>query len=207
MTTNDKQKLNLLLRSCVFTFIIFIINVIGAASAFAQFSGGAHDGREEATIGGDIYTGGSQSGSTSATSGVTGSLSHGDATHLSFVTSPSSSKAIVTFSRQPVVAVLDANNNIVSSDNSTQVTVAIMSNPGNGGLRGTTAVRVVNGVATFTDLQINKGGELYNLRADAAGLTGAISATFDIFPGTGPKLAAVWDEDANSGAGGHVGEY
>ncbi|MBF0486098.1 MAG: hypothetical protein HQL16_06260 [Candidatus Omnitrophica bacterium] len=72
---------------CALTFILFIIiNVYCAFTAtlsFAQYAGGSDSGSAETTIGSDIFTGGSQSGSGSATTGSAGSLSHGDATHIS----------------------------------------------------------------------------------------------------------------------------
>ena len=54
------------------------------------------------------------------------------------------------------VAVEDSSGNVVTSDTSI-VTVAIGSNPGNGTLSGTLTV-AVSGVATFTSLSINKSG-------------------------------------------------
>ena len=51
-----------------------------------------------------------------------------------------------------------------------------------GTLSGTTIVTAVNGVATFSDLSIDKAGNGYTLVAAASGLTGATSTTFNITP-------------------------
>ncbi len=50
---------------------------------------------------------------------------------------------------------LDAYGNLVSSDNTHQVTVALGTNPGGGTLGGTTTATVSGGVATFSNLSIN----------------------------------------------------
>ena len=144
------------LRRCVSAIISLIaVNIFTATFAFAQYAGGPSTGTADTTIGSDIFMGGAQGGSSSATSGSAANLSHGDATHVAFIVSPSSTKHINKFDRQPIVALLDANNNIVTSDNATQVTIAILNNPGAATLEGTTIVTVVNGLAKFQDLQIS----------------------------------------------------
>ncbi|MBF0571356.1 MAG: hypothetical protein HQL12_05740, partial [Candidatus Omnitrophica bacterium] len=92
----------------------------------------------------------------------------------------------------------DAYGNVVANDNTDQVTLTILSNPGNGQLMGTTTVTVVNGLAQFTNLAINAAGQLYSLQATSGSLTSATSATFNINPGTGPKAAAIWDNTAKA---------
>lgn len=62
-----------------------------------------------------------------------------------------SATAGVPFSPQPVIELRDSFNNLVASDNSTQVTAARVT--GTGTLGGTTTLTAVNGVVTFTDLQ------------------------------------------------------
>jgi len=47
----------------------------------------------------------------------------------------------------------------------------------------------VNGVATFSNLRIDKAGTGYTLAASAGGLTGATSTAFDIAPGAATQLA------------------
>ena len=53
------------------------------------------------------------------------------------------------------LAVEDANGNIETSDNATQVSLAFGKNPGGGVLSGGSAVTVVSGIATFWALSIN----------------------------------------------------
>lgn len=55
---------------------------------------------------------------------------------------------------QPIVRILDANSNTVTSDSSTTVTASIVSGAG-GTLGGTTTVTAVNGVATFGGLTLS----------------------------------------------------
>src|SRR5262249_32318004 len=69
--------------------------------------------------------------------------------------------------------------NVVTTDTSS-VTVAIGTNPGGGTLSGTTTVAAVAGVATFSNLSINKSGVGYTLTAADGSLTGATSNPFTI---------------------------
>lgn len=68
------------------------------------------------------------------------------------------------------------------------VTVAIGTNPGGGTLSGTKTVTATNGVATFSDLNINAGGTGYTLTASTSGLTDGTSAAFTITPGAASTL-------------------
>ncbi|HVZ50283.1 MAG TPA: PxKF domain-containing protein [Gemmatimonadaceae bacterium] len=78
----------------------------------------------------------------------------------------------VPFTTQPVVAILDANGNIVSNA-TTPVTVSVAS--GSGTLLGTTTVNAVNGIATFTNLAIAGVGST-SLSFSAGALPAASSA-------------------------------
>ena len=60
------------------------------------------------------------------------------------------------------------------------VSVAIGTNPVAGNLGGTTSVLLVNGVARFADLTIDKAGSGYTLTAQAQGAASATSTAFDI---------------------------
>src|SRR2546430_13169341 len=66
------------------------------------------------------------------------------------------------------------------------VTVAIGTNPGSGTLAGTATVAASAGVASFTNLSINKVGTGYTLTATGAG--SATSAAFNITAGTATAL-------------------
>lgn len=117
--------------------------------------------------------------------GVTGIASTGfkitpaTATHLVFSQQPASGVAGVAV---PVtVQALDAFDN-VDTAYTANVDVSIGNNPGSGTLQGTTPKAAVHGVATFTDLSINKSGTGYTLHTTSGTLTDATSAAFDIDP-------------------------
>ena len=78
--------------------------------------------------------------------------------------------------------------------------MAIGTNPGGGTLSGTTTVAAVAGVATFSNLSIDKVGNGYTLTASAAGLTGATSTTLQHHAGRRDKLAFTV-QPTNTGAG------
>src|SRR5256885_13567323 len=77
------------------------------------------------------------------------------------------------------VAVQDAQGNTVTTA-TTNISVAIGTNPASGTLAGTKTVAAVNGVATFSTLSLNVVGTGYTLTASATGLTGATSSAFNI---------------------------
>src|SRR5207248_9858089 len=103
------------------------------------------------------------------------------------------------FATQPVVAVQDAGGNTITSDNSDQVVLAIGANPGSGTLSGTAAVTVVNGVATFSGLSINKAGTGYTLTAATTGLSGATSNIFNITVGAAVKVGFTTNPSNSTG--------
>jgi hypothetical protein len=82
-----------------------------------------------------------------------------------------------------VVEVRDSGGNLVASDTST-VTISIQSNPGTSTLSGTASVAAVGGVATFSNLSLNKSGSGYTLRATDSNIavSTATSNAFNIVP-------------------------
>ncbi len=60
------------------------------------------------------------------------------------------------------------------------VTVALAANPAGARLTGGLEVNAANGVATFSDLSVDKVGRGYTLRATTSGAAGATSDPFDI---------------------------
>ncbi|PYO97986.1 MAG: hypothetical protein DMD61_11110, partial [Gemmatimonadetes bacterium] len=84
------------------------------------------------------------------------------------------------------VTALDANNN--TADFTGNVTLAIGTNPGSGTLSGTSTVAAVGGVATFSNLSIDKAGSGYTLDATSNGLAGAGSDGFDITAAAATQL-------------------
>src|SRR5690349_21906089 len=139
----------------------------------------------------------SQSGSTwvmqivafRVASGVTGPPAK-----LAFVQGPSSTAAGGTITPAVTVAVEDASGNVETSDNATQVSLAIGTNPAGGTLSGGSAVTVASGIATFPGLSIDTAGTGYTLTASSTpSYTAATSPAFTISAGVGPpaKLAFV----------------
>ncbi|HEV8062993.1 MAG TPA: hypothetical protein VGP68_24140, partial [Gemmataceae bacterium] len=151
-----------------------------------------------------LETAGSQSISVADTSD---SFDSGSA---SVTVSPASPSKLV-FSQEPsnvvegvdifpavVIQVDDTYNNLITTDNTDQVTVAIGTNPSGGALSGTTMVTVSGGMATFSTLSINLPGSGYTLSATAPFLTSAISASFQVTTVPGPTLIDGFEtNDAN----------
>ena len=100
---------------------------------------------------------------------------------LFVATQPSGAAPSVAFATQPVVQVR-SNGVTDAADNTTVVTVAIVSGTGAAGaaLTGTTTATAVAGVATFTNLGINMAGTGYQLRFTATNVSEATSSTFAI---------------------------
>src|SRR6185437_4543848 len=106
------------------------------------------------------------------------------AANLNFVVQPSSATATVAIAPAIQVEVRDAFNNRVTTATN-QITLAIGTNPASGVLSGTvTNVSPASGVATFSDVSINKAGPGYTLSATSTGLTTATSSTFNITAGS-----------------------
>jgi hypothetical protein len=91
------------------------------------------------------------------------------------------------------VQLLDAANNVVTSDSSSKVTLTIANNPGAGALAGGGQVTLAYGVATFSGPSIDKVGAGYTLSAASSlsGVTSATSNAFNITPGGGTHLVFV----------------
>src|SRR5947199_184640 len=122
------------------------------------------------------------------------------AAKLVFTVQPSNAAAGAAITPAVQVAVQDAQGNTVTTA-TTSITVAIGTNPASGTLSGTTTVAAVNGVATFSNLSINKTGTGYTLTASATGLTGATSSAFNIGVGAAAKLGfTVQPSNAAAGA-------
>jgi MYXO-CTERM domain-containing protein len=106
---------------------------------------------------------------------------------LTFTVQPGSARAGAVISPAVRVAVVDGSGNLIASATDS-ITVAVGNNPRNGTLSGTKTVAALNGVATFSDLSINRNGQGYTLQASSGSLSAVSSAAFDITPGNSPKL-------------------
>ncbi|PYO45106.1 MAG: hemagglutinin, partial [Gemmatimonadetes bacterium] len=111
----------------------------------------------------------------------------GTATQLVYSTEPSPTVAGHQISPAVKVRAVDALGNLVSGFTGS-VSVALGSDPGGSTLSGTTPVAAVGGVATFSDLSLNKTGTGYTLAASASGFAPVTSTAFDITPGTATQL-------------------
>ena len=112
----------------------------------------------------------------------------GTPVQLTFVTEASDVTAGAAITPALQVAIRDASSNLVTSATDA-VTVELASNPGGGTLMGTTTVNAVGGVATFSDLSIDKVGSGLSLRATSGNLQSATTASFVVSPGAPAALA------------------
>ncbi|MCC6430794.1 MAG: Ig-like domain-containing protein, partial [Gemmatimonadaceae bacterium] len=117
----------------------------------------------------------------------------GVATQLALTTAPSGAVSGEVFAVQPVIAIHDANGNVVASSAPVTVTIAT----GTGVLAGTTTINAANGVATFTNLQLTGIGA-YTLRFASAGLTSATTSTLNVTAGVPTQLAITTQPDGSS---------
>jgi hypothetical protein len=101
------------------------------------------------------------------------------ATRLAFIRQPNEDKVGSKLSPAPQVAAQD-DAGVTDSTFTGTVSVALVANPSGGTLSGPTTVAVVNGVATFSDVSIDKEGSDYTLQVTTSGLTGATSVPFSI---------------------------
>jgi hypothetical protein len=124
------------------------------------------------------------SGATSVTSAPFTVTGPGTGNHLTFTTQPGGGTAGGAWAQQPVVAVQNASNATVTTDNTTVVTLAIGTNPGGGTLTctGGNSRTVAAGVASFSGCSISAAAaSAYTLVASAnSGATAATSAGFTI---------------------------
>ncbi|HXV91427.1 MAG TPA: hypothetical protein VD707_08660 [Gemmatimonadales bacterium] len=157
---------------------------VGAAAGVAIFSGLSID---KAGTGYTLRA--TTSGLAQATS-VSFDITSSSATQLAFMVQPTNEAAGATITPAIQVTARDAGGNI-ATDYISNVTLTITGGTGTPGatLSGTRTVAAVAGVATYSTLSIDRSGTGYTLTATASGLTGAVSATFNITPGSATVLA------------------
>lgn len=112
----------------------------------------------------------------------------GPPTRLVFSVQPSNGSAGQAISPAIQVAVQDNNGNTIPNATNA-VTLNLLDNPGGSTLSGTVTRNAVDGVATFNDISLDKVGNGYTVQAGSTGLTGAVSAPFNIAAGTPARLA------------------
>jgi len=134
------------------------------------------------------YTLSAAQGALMGTTSSSFNITSGIASKLTFNVQPSNTVAGAAIAPAVTVQVQDTYGNVVTT-NTSNVTIAIGTNPGAGTLSGTTTVAAVAGVATFSNLSINKSGVGYTLSAAQGALTGATSSSFNISAGAAAQLA------------------
>lgn len=100
-------------------------------------------------------------------------------TRLAFTTQPVNWKINTAFSPSIVVAARDSFGNLITSYTGS-VTLAFLTNPNGGTLSGTLTVDAVAGVATFSNVKIDRVGGGYKLRATASLMKPVTSSVFKI---------------------------
>jgi len=115
----------------------------------------------------------------------------GVANSLVFTAQPSGGTAGSPWTTQPAVTLLDAYGN-TATGSAAAITLAVASGTPASGvpgtLGGTKTVDVVNGVATFSGLSIDKSGIGYKLTATSEGVTATNSTAFTVTPGAATAL-------------------
>ena len=118
---------------------------------------------------------------------------------VGFIAHPTSTPTATAIAPPIQVSVQDSLGNTNTNATNT-ISLAISNNPGGAVLGGTLSAAAVAGVATFSDITLDKGGTGYTLQANSGGLASGISNSFDAF-GTAAKLAFL-TQPVGSSAGG-----
>ena len=122
------------------------------------------------------------------------------ATKLGFVQQPGASTAGQAITPAVRVAIQNELGGTVTAANS-QVTIALGANPGGGTLSGTLSVAAVNGIATFSNLSINRASNGYTLTATSGSLTSATSSAFTVGAGAASQLIFSTSPPGAAGSG------
>ena len=106
---------------------------------------------------------------------------------LVFTVQPTTVVSNVAIAPAVIVSAQDMNGATITSFTG-EVTIALGSGPAGAVLSGTTAVAAVAGVATFSDLRIDRSGSAYTLVATSPGLAPVTSSSFVVTAGPAAKL-------------------
>lgn len=138
--------------------------------------------------------------------GLTGATSNafdittGPASRLAFDVQPSNVAAGGAIAPAIRVVVQDASGNTVISS-SASVTLSLGANPGGATLGGDVTANAANGIATFSNVTLDRIGSGYTLVASSAALDGGTSEPFEVTPGA-PAVLAFLDQPGTITAGG-----
>ncbi|MBC7386553.1 MAG: hypothetical protein H7301_10400 [Cryobacterium sp.] len=164
----------------------------GSVTRTVSFSGCTVPG---GTVGFTIASGTAtdSAGNTATASSASGLMNviAGTPALLAITTQPSTAVSTQAISPGIVVQIRDSNSNLANTSSSS-VTLNISTNVGGSTLSGTLTRSAVGGVATFSDISLNKIGTSYRLTAASSGLTSAVSTTFNILLGAPSKLTFVY---------------
>ncbi|HZZ78560.1 MAG TPA: autotransporter-associated beta strand repeat-containing protein [Gemmataceae bacterium] len=136
-----------------------------------------------------MYTAGVQTLTVSGTGGLPSASrtvqvsDTGVAAQVLFRQNPTS--AFISTAIKPAVTALiaDQYGNAISSDNTDQIALSLLNNTTGATLAGTTTAKVTNGVATFSNLTVNKPGT-YRLISASGVLPSGVSGVFNIYAAT-----------------------
>jgi subtilisin family serine protease/LysM repeat protein len=127
-------------------------------------------------------------------------LASAQVTHFIFTVQPGSVTAGAAITPAVVVTVTDSLGAPVTAYTG-PVTLTLTTNPLGATLSGTTSFNAVAGVATFSDLHLDKSGTGYRLDAAASGVTGATSAGFGVSPAAAARIAITGGNQQTAPAG------
>ncbi|HEX4562352.1 MAG TPA: hypothetical protein VH113_11015 [Gemmatimonadales bacterium] len=105
----------------------------------------------------------------------------GAATHLVFTAQPVTTQATAAMASSVIVQAEDGVG-AVDTSYSDVITLSFSANPDGGSLGGNFSVNAINGVATFSNLTVDKADTGYVLLAVSGALTTATSTKFTITP-------------------------
>jgi len=105
----------------------------------------------------------------------------GAATKLVFTSQPQTTQATAAMATAVTVQAEDGVGQ-VDTTYSGVISLSLSPNPGAAALGGNISVAAINGIATFSNLTVDKADTGYALLATASPLTAAVSATFTITP-------------------------
>jgi hypothetical protein len=129
-------------------------------------------------------------------------ITPGAATQVVILTQPGGGTGGTAWGTQPVFLIEDVASNIVWTDNTSTVTLAILANPGSGTLLCTTNTKtVVLGVATFAGCKIDKIGTGYTVTGTSGALTVATSGAFNIALGAASQVIITTQPSAAASSG------
>jgi hypothetical protein len=103
------------------------------------------------------------------------------AQRLVFGVQPTSATVGAVIGPAVTVLLVDAWGNLATGGTAI-VTIGLVNNPGGASLGGSLTVSAVGGVATFSNLSMNKVGAGYTLRATSGALSPVVSSLFNILP-------------------------